>query len=58
MYVLVWYKATKYCLTLAYSKEENAIVERYNNAINLRDLTYDNSSLTDIKNLYRLCRKF
>ena len=58
MYVLVWYKATKYCLTLAYSKEENAIVERYNNAINLRDLTYDNSSLTDIKNLYRLCREF
>ena len=39
----------KHCLTLAYSKEENAIVERYNKEINrhLRALTYDNSSLTD-----------
>ena len=36
----------KECLTLAYSKEENAIVERYNKEINrhLRALTYDNSS--------------
>ena len=36
----------KHCLTLAYSKEENAIVERYNKEINrhLRALTYDNSS--------------
>ena len=41
----------KHCLTLAYSKEENAIVERYNKEINrhLRALTYDNSSLTDYK---------
>ena len=41
----------KHCLTLAYSKEENAIVERYNKKINrhLRALTYDNSSLTDYK---------
>ena len=39
----------KRCLTLAYSKEENAIVERYNKEINrhLRALNYDNSSLTD-----------
>ena len=39
----------KHCLTLAYSKEENAIVERYNKEINrhLRASTYDNSSLTD-----------
>ena len=41
----------KNCLTLAYSKEENAIVERYNKDINrhLRALTYDNLSLTDYK---------
>ena len=41
----------KHCLTLAYSKEENAIVERYNKEINrhLRSLTYDDSSLTDYK---------
>ena len=41
----------KHCLTLAYYKEENAIVERYNKEINrhLRALTYDNSSLTDYK---------
>ena len=41
----------KHCLTLAYSKEENAIVERYNKEINrhLRTLTYDNSSLIDYK---------
>ena len=41
----------KHCLTLAYSKEENEIVGRYNKEINrhLRALTYDNSSLTDNK---------
>ena len=41
----------KHCLTLAYSKEKNAVVERYNKDINrhLRALTYDNSSLTDYK---------
>ena len=41
----------KNCFTLAYSKEENAIVERYNKEINrhLRALTYDSSSLTDCK---------
>ena len=41
----------KYFLTLAYYKEENAIVERYNKEINrhLRALTYDNSSSTDYK---------
>ena len=41
----------KHCLTLAFSKEENAIVERYNKEINrhLRALSYDNSSLTDYK---------
>ena len=41
----------KYCLTLAYSKEENAIVERYNKEINrhLRALTFENLSLTDYK---------
>ena len=42
----------KHCLTLAYSKEENAIVERCNKEINrhLRALTYDNSPLSDYKN--------
>ena len=41
----------KHCLTVAYSKEENAIVERYNKEINrhLRASTYDNSSLADHK---------
>ena len=41
----------KHCLTLAYSKEENAIVERYNIETNRHflALTYDNSSLTDDK---------
>ena len=41
----------KQCLTLAYSKEENAIVERYNKEINrhLRALTFENLSLTDYK---------
>ena len=36
----------KHCLTLAYSKEENAIVERYNKEINrhLRALTIENLS--------------
>ena len=40
-----------YCLTLAYSKEENAVVERYNTEINrhLRALTFDNNSLDDYK---------
>ena len=37
----------KHCLTLAYSKQENAIVERYNKEINrhLRALTFENLSL-------------
>ena len=37
----------QHCLTLAYSKEENAIVERMNKEINrhLRALTFDNNSL-------------
>ena len=41
----------KHCLTLEYSKEENAIVERYINEVNrhLRAFTYDNSSLTDYR---------
>ena len=41
----------KHCLTLAYSNEENAIVERYNKEINrhLRPLTFENLSLTDYK---------
>ena len=40
-----------HCLVLAYSKEENAIVERYNEEINrhLRALTFENLSLTDYK---------
>ena len=39
------------CLTLAYSKEENAIVERFNKEINrhLRALTFDNLSLVDYR---------
>ena len=38
-------------LTLAYSKQENAIVERYNKKINrhLRALTFENLSLADYK---------
>ena len=39
------------CLTLAYFKEENAIVERFNKEINrhLRALTFDNLSLGDYR---------
>ena len=39
------------CLTLAYSKEENAIVERMNKEVNrhLRALTFDNVTLEDYK---------
>jgi transposase InsO family protein len=38
---------TQHCLTLAYSKEENAIVERMNKEINrqLHALTFENTSL-------------
>jgi transposase InsO family protein len=40
---------TQYCLTLAYSKKENAIVERMNKEVNrhLRALTFDNVTLDD-----------
>jgi transposase InsO family protein len=43
--------SVQHCLTLAYSKEENAIVERMNKEINrhLRALTYDNLSLVNYK---------
>ena len=39
----------QHCLTLAYSKEENAIVGRMNKEVNrhLRALTYDNVTLDD-----------
>ena len=39
------------CLTLAYSKEENAIVERFHKEINrhLRALTFDNLSIGDYR---------
>ena len=39
------------CLTLSYSKEENAIIERYNKEINrhLRALKFDNVSLGDYR---------
>ena len=39
----------EHCLTLAYSKQENSIVERFNKEINrhIRALSYDNLSLTD-----------
>ena len=42
---------TQHCLTLAYSKQENSIVERYNKEINrhIRALTFDNNSLTDYR---------
>jgi hypothetical protein len=38
---------TSHCLTLAYSKEENALVERMNKEIyrHLRALTFENTSL-------------
>ena len=41
----------EHCLTLAYSKEENAIVERVNKEINrhLRAMTFDNLSLKNYK---------
>ena len=41
-------------LTLAYSKQENAIVERYNKEIDrhLRALTFENLSLTDYMSVY------
>ena len=41
----------KHCLTIAYSKEENAIVERFNKEINrhLRDKTFDNLSSDNYK---------
>lgn len=41
----------EHCLTLAYSKQENAIVERVNKEINrhLRALTYENTSLENYK---------
>ena len=41
----------KHCLTLGYSKEENAIGEKYNKDINrhLRALIFENLSLTDYK---------
>ena len=42
---------TRHCLTLAYHREENAIVERMNKEINrhIRSLTYNNTSLEDYK---------
>ena len=42
---------TQHCLTLAYSKEENAIVERMNKEVNrhLRAFTFDNLTLEDFK---------
>ena len=49
------------CVALqAYSKEENAIVERYNKEINrhLRALTFENLSLTDYKNHYHSYKEF
>ena len=46
----------EHCLTLAYSKEENAIVERFNKEINrhIRALTFDNTTLKN----YRLSLPF
>jgi transposase InsO family protein len=43
---------TQHCLTLAYSKEENALVERMNKGINrhLRALTFENTSLEKYAN--------
>jgi transposase InsO family protein len=40
---------TQHCLTLAYSKEKNALVERINKEVNRhpRALTFDNLTLTD-----------
>ena len=40
-----------HCLTLAYTKEDNAVVKRYNKEINrhFRALTLDNLSSTDHK---------
>ena len=42
-------------LKLAYSKQENAIVERYNKEINrhLRALTFENLSLTDLTDSFK-----
>jgi transposase InsO family protein len=42
---------TEHCLTLAYSKEENALVERMNEEINrhLRAFTFDKSTIDDYR---------
>ena len=50
----------QHCLTLAYSKEENAIVERMNKEINrhIRALTYENVSLENYKSLCHLSKEF
>jgi transposase InsO family protein len=42
---------TQRCLTLAYSKQQNSMVERYNKEINrhIRAITYHNNSLTDYR---------
>ena len=47
VHILLLISGVQHCLTLVYSKEENAIVERMNKEINrhLRALTYDNTSL-------------
>ena len=48
------------CLTLAYSKEENSIVERYYKEINrnLLALTFEILSLSDYKNHYHSHKEF
>jgi transposase InsO family protein len=50
---------TQYCLTLAYFKEKNAIVERMNKEVNkhLRALTFDNVTLDDYSTSL-LCNEF
>jgi hypothetical protein len=49
----------EHCLTWAYSKEENAIVERMNKEINrhLRALTYDNLTLENYKDSLPFVRR-
>jgi hypothetical protein len=42
---------TEHCLTLAYSKEENSLVERANKEVNrhLRAFTFDKSTVDDYR---------
>jgi hypothetical protein len=50
---------TQHCLTLAYSKEENELVERMNKEVNRhpRALTFDNVTLDDYSTSLRFVQR-